>query len=159
MVLPLLRHAAITRTSSLLRARLLAPTSGFHTRYACSVHASSLSSLRVRFHFLFRQSSIDFFEIPIAYCIVMFESLILGKNDFMDTKNANLFFVGTNQLTGCQVSGKKWKMGFPLFPMLNRLELVNNLFLWNELSGSLLRCLVVPSPLLFPPCGKHSEAL
>ncbi|KAF3495086.1 hypothetical protein DY000_02055878 [Brassica cretica] len=34
MVLPLLRHAAIARTSSLLRARLLAPASGFHTRYA-----------------------------------------------------------------------------------------------------------------------------
>ena len=34
MVLPLLRHAAIARTSSLLRARLLAPAFGFHTRYA-----------------------------------------------------------------------------------------------------------------------------
>lgn len=44
MVLPLLRHAAIARTSSLVRARLLAPVSGFHTRYAYSDHASSLSS-------------------------------------------------------------------------------------------------------------------
>ncbi|KAJ0245610.1 Dihydrolipoyllysine-residue acetyltransferase component 1 of pyruvate dehydrogenase complex [Hirschfeldia incana] len=34
MVLPLLRHAAIARTSSLLRARLLAPASGFHTRFS-----------------------------------------------------------------------------------------------------------------------------
>uniref|UniRef100_M4CRR8 Dihydrolipoamide acetyltransferase component of pyruvate dehydrogenase complex n=1 Tax=Brassica campestris TaxID=3711 RepID=M4CRR8_BRACM len=36
MVLPLLRHAAIarSRTSSLLRARLLAPASGFHTRFS-----------------------------------------------------------------------------------------------------------------------------
>ncbi|VVB05454.1 unnamed protein product [Arabis nemorensis] len=34
MVLPLLRHAAITRTSSLLRARLLAPVSRFHTRFS-----------------------------------------------------------------------------------------------------------------------------
>uniref|UniRef100_A0A1J3H8N4 Dihydrolipoamide acetyltransferase component of pyruvate dehydrogenase complex n=1 Tax=Noccaea caerulescens TaxID=107243 RepID=A0A1J3H8N4_NOCCA len=33
MVLPLLRHAAIARTSLLLRARLLAPVSGFHTRF------------------------------------------------------------------------------------------------------------------------------
>ncbi|CAN7094754.1 unnamed protein product [Brassica rapa subsp. narinosa] len=34
MVLPLLRHAAIAHTSSLLRARLLAPASGFHTRFS-----------------------------------------------------------------------------------------------------------------------------
>ncbi|KAG2325855.1 hypothetical protein Bca4012_040433 [Brassica carinata] len=34
MVLPLLRHAAIARTSSLLRVRLLAPVSGFHTRFS-----------------------------------------------------------------------------------------------------------------------------
>ncbi|XP_010503951.1 PREDICTED: dihydrolipoyllysine-residue acetyltransferase component 1 of pyruvate dehydrogenase complex, mitochondrial [Camelina sativa] len=34
MVLPLFRRAAITRTSSLLRARLFAPASGFHTRFS-----------------------------------------------------------------------------------------------------------------------------
>ncbi|KAL1199851.1 Dihydrolipoyllysine-residue acetyltransferase component 1 of pyruvate dehydrogenase complex [Cardamine amara subsp. amara] len=39
MVLPLLRHAAITRTSSLLRARLLAPASGFHTRFSNGLYS------------------------------------------------------------------------------------------------------------------------
>ncbi|CAN7135611.1 unnamed protein product [Brassica rapa subsp. narinosa] len=58
MVLPLLRHAAIARTSSLLRARLLAPAFGFHTRFSNGVYHSD-DKISSSHGASFRPASID----------------------------------------------------------------------------------------------------
>ncbi|CDY23199.1 BnaA04g05600D [Brassica napus] len=58
MVLPLLRHAAIARTCSLLRARLLAPASGFHTRFSNGVYHSD-DKISSSHGASFRPASID----------------------------------------------------------------------------------------------------